>query len=81
METVAHAKAHYGRAFHCEVPTLLSMICKLFYTIILMIGYTGSLGDTLDLIRDYGWFPFGFGLSIRDPNPQRDTLAHIGCVA
>ena len=79
METLAHAKAHYGRACHYEVPTLLSMICRLFYTITLMIGYTGSLGDALDLIQDCRWFPFGFGLPIRGPNPQRATLAHIGC--
>lgn len=28
LETLAHAKAHYGRACHYEVPTLLSMVCK-----------------------------------------------------
>ena len=55
------------------------MICKLFYTIILITGFTGSLGDALDLIQERRWFPFGFGLLIRRPNPQRATLAHIGC--
>ena len=78
MESVAHAKSHYGRACHCEVSTLLSMFCKPFLTIILMTGCTGILGDTLDLTQDCRWFPSGFGLLIRDPNPQRATLAHIG---
>ena len=79
LETLVHAKAHYGRGGHYEVPTLLSMICKLFYLIILMIGCTGSLGDALDLMQDYKWFPFEFGLPIQHPNPQRSTLEHIGC--
>ena len=69
LETLAHAKAQYERACHYEVPTLLSMICKLFYPIILMTGCTGSLGDALDLTQDYRWFPFGFSLPIWDPNP------------
>ena len=79
MDTLAHTKAHYGRALHCEVSILLSMICKLCYTIILMIGCTRSLGSTMDFIQVCRWFPIAFGLPIWDPNPQRATLAHIGC--
>ena len=70
LETLAHVNAHYERACHYEVPTLLSKICKLFYLIILMIGCTRSLGGALDLMQDYRWFPFGFGFPIWDPNPR-----------
>ena len=72
-------KSHYGRACHHEVPTLSSMVCKFYYMIIVMTGCTRSRGDTLDLMQDYRWFPFGFDIPIWNPNPERATLAHI-CV-
>jgi len=31
---------------------------------------TRSLGDALDLMIDYMWFPFGFSLPILDANPR-----------
>ena len=32
-----------------------SMICKLFYLIILMIGCIGGQGDALELMQDCKW--------------------------
>ena len=67
LETLAHAKAHYERACHYEVTTLLSMVCNPLYTITLMTYCTGKIRDALDLIHNCKWCPFGFGLPIWCP--------------
>ena len=71
MDTLAHAKAPYGRACHYKFTTLLSIIFNLFYTISLMACCTGRLGDAMVLIHNFRRFPLGFGLPIRG-------LTHIG---
>ena len=67
LETIAHAKAHYERACHYEMTTLLSMVCNVLYTITLMTCCTGKIRDTLDLVQNCKWCPFGFGLPIWCP--------------
>ena len=49
---------------HYEVPTLLSMACKIFYMIILMASCTGSLGGhigpyvELQVVSIEVWSPY-----------------------
>ena len=40
------------------------MTHKHYYLIVLMICCIGGQGDALDIMQDYRWFPFGFGLPI-----------------
>ena len=57
LEKLAYVKAHYGMACHYEVPTLLSMVCKLFFAITLNDLLYWKAGGALDLIQDCRWCP------------------------
>ena len=63
------------------MPTLLSMVCKICYTITLMTCCTGRLGDALDLIQDCRWCPEGYIATYRmcfesHGPPQQQTKLH-----
>ena len=81
LETLIHAKDLYGKAWHYEVHTLLSMVCNLFYTITPMTCCTGRLADALDRIQDNAdGVHLGSVFLYGVPSSQREKLAHIGCV-
>ena len=66
LETLAHAKVHYGRVCHYEVTTLLFMVSKHLYLIILMTDCTGPwkprgrIGSYagLQVVSIWFWLPY-----------------------
>jgi len=58
LETLAHDKAHYGRACYYEMPTRCPWFVSSLTWFPLMTCCTRRLGDVLDLMQNCRWSPF-----------------------
>ena len=74
LETLAHAKARYGREYDYEVPACCPWFVSSLTWFLKMTCCIGRQGDVLDFMQDCRWSPFWVWSPYRGPNPPKGYI-------